>query len=179
VNLPDQQPHPRPAASRGETLRLKVPSPAKVAAPQPASAPVPVANGHPRPVPTPQPKVEKTKGPGWMPKEWEPGRTVEELRAQLDDLLLEVPEMLRGPVRPLALGARQFFAATARPGRKQRCSRWLRAWVHTAAYQAALAADGAQRHDRRGVPVEPVAAEHQEEARRRLEWLARRRGGAR
>jgi hypothetical protein len=159
VNLPDQQPRSRPAAvSRGETLRLKAP-PAKVAA-QPKQQ---------------QPKAPKPPPPPPDPPQWLPGRTVEELRAQLPALVVELhPVFRRTDVVPLAIGAREGLREVALPGCLQRCSRWFKAWRGSEPYLRALAAAGAMRHDRLGMPVEPVDPEHAEQARARLEWLVGR-----
>ena len=167
------------APRHGETLRLKVLPPVKAAAP-PKPAPVPVANGHPQPKQQPKAaavKAAKPKGPAWMPKEWEPAATAAEMLAQLPDLVTELHEVFRlGVAVPLAIGAREGLREVARDGCRQRCARWLAAWVRTPEYLAALAAEGAMRHDRTGVAVEPVAEEHVEEARQRL--ACRRRGVA-
>jgi hypothetical protein len=159
-------------------LRLKAPVSAKVAA-QPALAPPAVANGHPPQ--QPKAKVPRPSPPPPDPPQWVPGRTVNELRAQLPDLVVEVHPVFGLGVVPLALGAGPALVEVARPGRRQRIRRWITAWCRSDSYLQALAAEGAMRHDRRGVPVEPVEPEHAEVARRRLEWLAwqqRRQPGA-
>jgi hypothetical protein len=160
VSLRDH-PNAKPGTARGSTPRLKVPSPAKTAAPPPE-----------RPPPEPEARVEKAKGPGWMPKAWEPAATTEGLRGQLDHLVAEVHPVFSLGVVPLALGAGPALVEVARPGCRQRVRRWTRAWVSSEAYLSALAADGATRHDRQGNAVEPVDPLHAEEARRRLDWLA-------
>jgi hypothetical protein len=94
------------------------------------------------------------------PPEWRPGATVPELRAQLAELLTEVPPVFAGPVVPLALGAREGLTALAREGCRGRVRRWLQAWCNMQVYLQALAVAGSQRHDRHGNPVEAVADEH-------------------
>ena len=94
------------------------------------------------------------------PPEWRPAATVPELRAQLAELLTEVPPVFTGPVVPLALGAREGLVGLARDGCRGRVRRWLRAWCATPAYLTALAGADSQRHDRHGNPVEAVADEH-------------------
>jgi hypothetical protein len=151
--------------SRGEKLMLKAPL---------ARAPVPAQVADRHPVPAPR---QAKQAPPPDPPRWLPGRTADELRAQLPELLTTLhPVFLLGVV-PLALGAGPALVEVARPGCRQRVRRWTRAWVSSEAYLSALAAEGAMRHDRRGVAVEPVDPEHQAEARRRLAWLASRRQG--
>jgi hypothetical protein len=124
-------------------------------------------------------KVEKPKGPVYTAPEWTPGWTAPELLARLPGLMTEPHPVFRlGVVVPLAIGAREGLREVARDGCRRRCTRWITAWCRTPEYLAALAADGAMRHDRTGQPVEPVDPEHQAEARRRLAWLASRRGEA-
>jgi RNA chaperone ProQ/FINO-like protein len=98
------------------------------------------------------------------PPEWRPAATVPELRAQLAELLTEVPPVFMGPVVPLALGAREGLVALAREGCRGRVRRWLRAWCATPAYLTALAGAGSQRHDRHGKAVEPVEEGHRAHA---------------
>jgi hypothetical protein len=111
--------------------------------------------------PSKPPKTPKEPPPPLVhPPEWRPAATVPELRAQLAELLVEVPPVLAGPVVPLALGAREGLVGLARDGCRGRVRRWLRAWCATPAYLTALAGADAQRHDRHGNPVEAVADEH-------------------
>ena len=151
VRAPDKPAPAKPAARPQEPLKLKP-------APKPAKAQKP------------------PKGPSYTAPEWTPGSSVAELRAQLDGILLEVPGwLLADPVRPFAIGAAEAFNEAARPLCRQRARRWLRSWCSTTEYLQALAADGGQRHDRTGAAVEPVAPEHQEEARRKLASRQRQR----
>jgi hypothetical protein len=105
-------------------------------------------------------KAPKEPPPLIHPPEWRPAATVPELRAQLAELLTEVPPVFAGPVVPLALGAREGLVGLAREGCRGRVRRWLRTWCATPAYLTALAGADAQRHDRHGNPVEAVADEH-------------------
>jgi hypothetical protein len=151
-----------PNRERGTLVLDRRPPAAGASAKTPKSKPQPKA-----------PKVAKPKGPAWMPPEWTPGRTAAELRAQLPELVSELHPVFSLGVAPLALGAGPALVEVARPGCRQRVRRWLRAYVNSDAYLQALAAEGARRHDRRGVPVEPVDPEHQAEARRRLRLRGR------
>jgi RNA chaperone ProQ/FINO-like protein len=134
-------------------LRLK--RPPAVDEPSPPGRPEGKAAKPPKPL-----KAPKEPPPLIHPPEWLPAATVSELRAQLAELLTEVPPVFAGPVVPLALGAREGLVGLARDGCRGRVRRWLRAWCATPAYLAALAGADAQRHDRHGNPVEAVADEH-------------------
>jgi sRNA-binding protein len=81
---------------------------------------------------------------------------------------------------PLAIGTRQeivdLFAGDYRP---TEIGHALRMWCGQTAYLQALAADGAMRVRLDGTQSEPVAPEHQEQAKRRLaEKRARRLSAA-
>ena len=81
---------------------------------------------------TKEPAVPKP--PQQLPS-WRPARDVGGLQAQLIDLLVGVPEMLLGPVTPLAIGTRAELLGMARPGHRKRTLRWIAAWCSTPAWR--------------------------------------------
>src|SRR5215216_5205696 len=99
------------------------------------------------PPPTPEPDPAKAEASDCTPPQWRPGRSVVQLHAQLDELLVAVPAVFSAPVvRPLRIGAHRDLALLVRPGCGTRFRRWLARWVRQWEYLAAVAAEGAQRH---------------------------------
>ena len=79
-------------------------------------------------------------------------------------------------VRPLQIGVGAEIEAALKGEVPRRLVRQaISYWVHTSDYLVSVARPGAMRHTLDGVPVEPVAEEHREHARKRLAEKASRR----
>lgn len=85
-------------------------------------------------------------------------------------LATEYPATLGADVKPLALGAGKLIWPAARIAGHGRIAfnAAMKFRTTSARYLAALAADGAQRHDLAGNAIEPVSDEHRENAKRAL-----------
>jgi sRNA-binding protein len=79
-------------------------------------------------------------------------------------------------VRPLQIGVGAEIEAALKGEVPRRLVRQaISYWVHASDYLVSVARPGAMRHTLDGVPVEPVAEEHREHARKRLAEKASRR----